>query len=620
MAVRSHRAIATRDGVAEALSGTPGPVLDILEFDLDDVARFDDSTGDRLLSVEVPVAAGVADVTELDLLEPGVHPVSVQVRRNGALVASSTTLVDVIRTDGPGRGPFTFFVLAALDDHGPFPDDGQYAAAESGLARMTDVAAALDEPVTVAIPPVYFDENAPDALTRVAGDLSDALDGDDRVLVVPDQPLDPSSAVESELDAELARGVAGGEAALAGAFDRAPAVRSGWIVEENVTTDGATAIRNLGIPLLVVPEDRYRGFPNSLGDFTDPTLMLSTRLTDDSSMRVMIVDDITEQLESDAPGSPIERAVRLMGDASAIRYQLDPDRRSMILTTPDIGVPDAAVLAELATFAAQHPDFDFGTLGQVTDLTNSLFLDGDVHSLELDAEPSFDLDPRARLAQSTRLRAADVGSMLPDDDRRPPAWGETLRTALSTGLTDPQSAALVDEVDTHVAEVRIHVVQPEPFSFTIAGTTAPIPRRVENSGPTPLTVLVHAESDNLTFPEGDLAVVLAANQITNVDIPVEARSNGVFPVEVEIRTPAGNPVTQPIELTARVTTLTGLGRVFTVGAVLVLATWWFTYFRRRRAQRRGERLLLATARHPAVGGSGRLDDDPFGTGDPQPDQ
>ena len=95
-------------------------------------------------------------------------------------------------------------------------------------------------------------------------------------------------------------------------------------------------------------------------------------------------------------------------------------------------------------------------------------------------------------------------------------------------------------------------------------------------------------------------MVLAPNQINNVDIPVEARSNGVFPVQVEIRTPAGNPLTAPIELTARVSTLTGLGRLFTVGAVLVLATWWFTYFRRRQAQRRGEGIDVDTTRHPAV--------------------
>ncbi len=164
------------------------------------------------------------------------------------------------------------------------------------------------------------------------GALAAALDGDDRLLVRPDQPLDPSSAVASELGDELARGMAGGEAALDERFATTPAVRSGWIVEDNITIDGATAIRNLGIPLLVVPPDRYREFGNNLGDFTDPTLRFSTALVDESSLPVMVVDPITEQLETGASGSPIERAVRLMGDVERVAL---PTRPRSTIADPD---------------------------------------------------------------------------------------------------------------------------------------------------------------------------------------------------------------------------------------------------------------------------------------------
>jgi len=321
----------------------------------------------------------------------------------------------------------------------------------------------------------------------------------------------------------------------------------------------------------------------------------------------MVVDPITRLLEPDAVGTPIERAVHLMADASAVRYQLDPALRSMILTTPDIGIPDPAVLRELSIFVAQHPGFTFEQIGRVPDITNSLFLDGAPVELELDPRPSVDLDERVRLAQTARLRAADIGSMLPIGDPRSVTWSENLRTALSTGLTESESAAIVGAVDSDVARVRAQVVQPESFSFTIAGDAAPIPLRVENRGDTPLAVVVHAESDKLTFPEGDLDVVLEPNQINNIDIPVEARSNGVFPVVVEIRTPAGSRLADPVELTARVSALTGLGRLFTVGAVLVLATWWFSYFRRRRITRRTEGIEQSQDRHPAAVAGQRSD-------------
>ena len=250
----------------------------------------------------------------------------------------------------------------------------------------------------------------------------------------------------------------------------------------------------------MVPYDHYLELGGNLGVFTDTTLMYNATLTDDSSIRIMTVDPITSLLQPDAPGTPIERAVRLMADASALRYQFDPDRRSMILTTPDIGVPDPAVLHELAGLAAQHPDFVFDSIGQVPELTNSLFLDGEALALELDPAPSIDLGQRAQLAQSVRLRAADAGSMLPDSDARPAAWDQDLRTALSTGLTAGEAAVLVAGVESQIVRVRNEVVQPEPFSFTIAGASAPIPLRVENRGPTPLRIRVRAESDELTFP------------------------------------------------------------------------------------------------------------------------
>ncbi|MDW3215388.1 MAG: DUF6049 family protein [Ilumatobacteraceae bacterium] len=597
--VRSHRAIATRAGVAAAVAGDPGPVLDILEFDLDDVAVFDEETGERRLMVDVPIAAGVAEVNQLDLLQEGVHPVSVQIRRGGLLIAEATTLVDVIRTDGPGRGPLAFTILAALRDSGPLPNESESVAAAVEIERLIELVNAVDEPVTVALPPTYL-STVLDRTVQLGGELTAALDADDRLLVLPDQPLDPSAAVEAGLEDELARGIANGEAQLDQRFSVTPTVRGAWIADGPITAEGATAIRSLGIPLLVVPFDRYLTLGNNLGAFTDPTLMFDAALTDDSAMRMMVVDPIVELLDPDAEGSPIERAVHLMADASALRYQLDPDRRSLILTTPDIGIPDPAVLGELSLLAAQHPAITFQTVGQIPDLTNTLFNGGTPVVVDLDPRPGISLGARAQAAQIVRLHAADTASMLPADDPRPGAWDQDLRTALSTGLTGRESAEIVDAVDTDIDLVRAQVVQPEPFSFTIAGDAAPIPLRVENRGDTPLRVQVHVESDKLDFPSGDFEQLLEANQITNVDIPVEARSNGVFPVVVELRTPNGTALTEPVELTARVSTLTGLGRLVTVGALLVLATWWFSYFRRRRIERRANGIVEAQERHPTV--------------------
>ena len=48
-------------------------------------------------------------------------------------------------------------------------------------------------------------------------------------------------------------------------------------------------------------------------------------------------------------------------------------------------------------------------------------------------------------------------------------------------------------------------------------------------------------------------------------------------------TPSGSLVGEPIVLTARVNALSGLGQLLTGAALLVLATWWFSHFRRTTA-------------------------------------
>jgi hypothetical protein len=175
-----------------------------------------------------------------------------------------------------------------------------------------------------------------------------------------------------------------------------------------------------------------------------------------------------------------------------------------------------------------------------------------------------------------------------------------LRTSLTTGIGEPGANALINGVARDLDSIRASVVPPEPFPFTVGGREATIPLRVTNTSATPLTVEVHLESDKLTFPNNDLVADLPPNQTTEVPVDIVARSNGVSPMTVVLRTPFGGQLAEPVVLTARVNNLTGLGRVMTVGLLLVLATWWLTYFKRRRRQRHEQRVAESVTRHPAT--------------------
>jgi hypothetical protein len=597
--VRAHRPVTRRVGVAETLDGELAPEIDRVEFDLADVSRVDDN-GQKLLSIDVLIDDR-ANTRALDLPDPGLYPVSIQIRRDGQL-AAPTHITFVERISDVTLGPFSLAVLAGVDDVGSRPTNRQLARAHDQLERVADLAERVTAPITVRIPPVLID-------TVLADDpalyerLTAALAGDS-VLAVPDLPLDPSAAAEAGLGLEFVRRLRDGETALTQAFPGAATQRSAWIVDEPLTADGASSLRDLGTQLLVMSFDRYLGLDGHRGELTDTSLLLSTTLPDTFPLAIALVDEMMALLDPDVDSgnTPTEDAVRVMAEIAGLRQQLALDRRSFVISTPDLGIPDADVVVQLERLATGHPDFGFQSVAALTGLTNSFFVDGEVVTLELDDQPAVDLSARASAVNASRQQAADVGSMLPAADSRPRMWDEALRVSLTTGVDDIQAASIVGDVDHEIASIRGAVLPPESFTFTVGGRQADIPLRFTNSGDVPLNVIVHLEAEKLTFPANELPVELAANGTTEVPIAVEARSNGQFPVRIELRTPAGNRLTDPIVLTAKVNNFSGLGRVVTVGAVLVLATWWATYLKRRRKASYARRVEDSVGRHPTANG------------------
>jgi hypothetical protein len=90
---------------------------------------------------------------------------------------------------------------------------------------------------------------------------------------------------------------------------------------------------------------------------------------------------------------------------------------------------------------------------------------------------------------------------------------------------------------------------------------------------------------------------------------MEARSNGRFPVTLDVFTPLGDVrLGTPIPLTANVRGLSGLGNLVTGAALLVLLSWWFRHLQRNRRKRHATQ---ASDRHPSSGtdgASGETDD------------
>ena len=144
----------------------------------------------------------------------------------------------------------------------------------------------------------------------------------------------------------------------------------------------------------------------------------------------------------------------------------------------------------------------------------------------------------------------------------------------------------LDRIEAALQGIESAIEPPDPFTFTLAGSETTITLRLGNTGPTPLRIVVSVSGPNrLTFPNPDTETVLLAGVTTDVTIPIRARSNGTSEVAVQLHTPSGSLIGEPIVLTARVNALSGLGQLLTGAALLVLATWWFSHFRRTRRAR-----------------------------------
>jgi Family of unknown function (DUF6049) len=194
-----------------------------------------------------------------------------------------------------------------------------------------------------------------------------------------------------------------------------------------------------------------------------------------------------------------------------------------------------------------------------------------------------------RNVDAVREDASHASSMLVDSPL-PAQWASEL-DAIETGDVDDPAGRLA-EIDAEVGAVLSAIVAPEPFTFTLTGTSNTLRLPIRNTGEEPLLVDVRVRSPKLTTEEPTEQVEVPAFSSVEVNVPVEARSRGTFTIEVDVLAPDGYRLVPPVVLKGRLSHVSGLAQVITGGAALVLASWWYTHLRRRRAERRTQRAMI----------------------------
>lgn len=557
------------------------------------------------LTISVATVAGDDRPGALHLPRAGLYPLTVEVRSAGRVVGRDRTFV-WRRPDRPTSDPpLGLAVVAAVDDPGPLVESGTAASASrrAQLTAIADLAEQVDAPVAVAIPPAvltWAEIAAPDVMTR----LQQALVGDE-ALATPARTLDPSSAAAAGIDDQFVDELRHGADLLATGLPSTTIDDSVWLTATPLSTSGAALLRDLGVRMIVLTRDRYDELDGNINPFTDTSRLMEADLGNGARLPVMVLDDITGDLalvattDTATPASTsVERAVDALAEILVMRSQLGPRvRRSLVLTGPDFATPDPAVVSAMARYAGTLDEIALVPLSALPASTDAMLVNRRPVSLTLPETAGVDLAGRVSALAAVRLQMDSTASMLPAGDTRPAAWAELLDTLLSTAVDDVEANRVMGELVGEADRIRGAVIAPEPFTFTLTGRSSELRIRLQNTSNTELSVVVQASSPKLTFPAGEQLTTLPPNASRDVLVPVVARSNGRFPVSVEIRTPAGEVIAGPVPLTARVRTLTGLTQVLSGAALLILAAWWYSHLRGRRRERS---LAVAAERHPAL--------------------
>jgi hypothetical protein len=175
-----------------------------------------------------------------------------------------------------------------------------------------------------------------------------------------------------------------------------------------------------------------------------------------------------------------------------------------------------------------------------------------------------------------------VVSMLGSDDTRRRQWEYQLGLA-ATG-SSAEGAKYLGVLRNEVEAIKAAIAVTTPERVTLSSRSGSIRLQVRNNSATDLTVRVRLGSAKLRISEPIQMVTLTAGTTTEVVFSATTKTNGNFPISVNLSTPEEYKLVIPIiTITARVTAIAGLGQLVSISFLFVLFAWWWS---NRRSARR----------------------------------
>ena len=604
LVVTAYSQVDGRSDVASAIGGSLPRSLDSVDLS---VAALEHPTPAQLRAV-IPLETDTRSADRLQLPQSGVYPLMIEVYEGSEVLAELLTFVHRLPTADEGyEAELPLAMVVATEEPVMLDADLNVTVDDDALeelATLADVLEASAVPMAVRVPPALL-AALPDAGPEgaaLAERLRPLLRRND-LISAPSLPLDPSLAASAGQQALYTQWLRDGEDIL-GDVAATSSSSNIAIVDEPLSQAGGALLRDLGARLLVLPVALYDDLPGTLGGFTDSSQLVQIEVNPGVTVDAAVVDRAIDNTLARETSTPVLTAINTTADLLAMRQQIedgggDPRRHGITLATPDLSLPPSATVAAITDLLAITPGLRPTSLADLSVSTDQLLNDGREAIVGLPTEVEGSIADRAALSASLALEAASVVSMLPAEDPRSTEWAYLAGILPTSALTDERVATIRDVLRYQYATILNSIVLPEHFSFTLTGRRSEVPVKLRNTSDTALTVKVQMSSPKLLFPDPPQLVTVEPGGYGEVNIRIEARTNGSFGVSLEVLTPTGDvAIGPPVPLTATVTALSGLGNLVTGALLLVLLTWWVRHVRQNKRKRAAG---VAAVRHPATG-------------------
>ena len=610
LVITSYRPVDTRQEVRDASSGNLPSTVDTVIVDVSDLR--DTATG--RVDVAIPIEMGVRTKDALQMSATGLYPVSIGLQEDKTVTSQIVTFVERLPQDVTSPLPRENLQIAlagTLNSSVSLQPDGTTVVSDKTRSIVTDTISALEAlpntPISLSIRPELIDALNNSSDEDIA--LLSRLQASTSLQLLPSTYVDvhPDELVAQQRSDVFTTQLRLGEDVLAAGLPGKSVNRDAWLQTTTLLSEGAQLLRNLGIRTAVLLADSQKTTANGISLFAEPTRLVELKLSNSDRMVAAFADIHLSEAITRGSREPVGGAYlvaqQILAELKTARSEIiDREEtmfgRGLILATDSGELPSLALMTALVSTVASQPDMGFVALDDLlTSMTVSV-MDGLPVSFEL---PVADV-PKTQADTSLSEFAARVNgfsTMLPDGDERPKLWRRIVNILPASDLTQSQAQTYINAVDTELAAIGGSIVTPSTTTFTLGGRDSSIRLSLRNDNQTDLLVRVHLTSSKLTLPTDDQVVTLPAGTTTLVEIPVTAKSNGRFPVTLQLFTPLGDiTVGSPAKFSARVNALAGLGQLFTGIALLLLLSWWIHHLRREH-QRRQFDSDDSVDRHPA---------------------